>query len=121
LRGKQRDRRNHLGIVVYRKGRMHADSTKLAAPLEDRTAALRGLVETGMDTGRSQSRAMVGGLAYQYSQLGVAVACTDKKALSVEEETCMEDSCWGTLHADGELHQAGRRWIRRQHDACRVG
>ena len=100
---------------------MYADSTKLAAPLEDRTAALRDLIETGTDTERSQSNAMVGGLAYPDSQLGVAVACIDKTALIVEEETRMEDSGWGTLHAGGALRQAARRWIRRLHDACRVG
>jgi hypothetical protein len=98
---------------------MYADSTKLAVPLEDRTAALRGLVETGMDTGRSQPRAMTWWLSLSGFPTGRTLRrVLDKKALIVGY---MEDSGWGALHAGGELRQGGQRWIRRQHDACRVG
>jgi hypothetical protein len=99
---------------------MYADSTKLAVPLKDRIAALKGLIETGMDIGRNQPRATTGGLVYQGCQLGVPAASMGTKVLIVEEEICTENSDLGILHVGGELRQAGQRWIHRPHDACQA-
>ena len=113
-----RGRHNHPDTAAHRMGTMYADSTKLAAPLEDKIAVLKGRVETEMDIGRKEPRAMAGGLAYL--QPVVPGVCTDTEALIAEEEICIEHSGLGT-DAGGESHQAAQRWIRRQHDACRGG
>lgn len=97
---------------------MHADSWKVAVPLKDGIAALKGQVE---DIGYSQPGERTGGFAYQESQLGFPAASMDTKAQTVVEEIRIEDSGWGTLHGGGELRPADQRWIRRRHDACRGG
>lgn len=104
--------------MAHKMDMMYVDSTKLAVPPEDRIVVLKGPVETEMDIGRNQPRAMPGDLAYL--QLVVPGVYTDTKALIAEEEICTENSGLETDAGD-ESHQADQRWIHRRHDACRGG